>query len=253
MKSFNFTGRKRILREDVFLSTESTDKPFPSISVRVLLSDYEFPSAACVFLEASWKKRFMRIDLGAAKSEIRVNNINLKEFDHIELINFRLKVINPYNSRIMGMADNLKPFTRCKDDDRNYKSILPIVSANLGDDGVIWKLDFDEQKVVLQIEERLGTKEQIASSLTFKSIILPAAFQQILTRVTQNECAQEMLDPEDFCAQWILFVEQLGVKAPAEDLDDYDEWISDAIAALSKRIAARDELLASLEKGGQLI
>lgn len=101
MKRFNFTGRKKILKDDVKVKLRDDFGHSPVVDVRLDLSEYEFPGQAKVILEAEHKTRFMRIDLGSVTPVVMLNGIVLDRFDDAENLQFRIKVVDVENGGLL--------------------------------------------------------------------------------------------------------------------------------------------------------
>lgn len=251
MRKFNYTGRKKILREDVKVLFKDEPNEKPVIDVIVNLTGYEFSNNSHVFLEAQqWKTKFKRIPLGLVQDNIRQSNLPLEEFDDAEGLVFRIKVVNEEKGLLLGVADNIKPYKSDDEQDSNHKSILPVSSVDLSKEGVLWRISYFDQQAVLQIEQDLGNKETVVRSLMFKGLILPAAMRQILIKVTSEEWDEELSDPDELSTRWLLFAKQLGVEPPSLDSEDNEEWVDSVVRVLAHKISARSDVIEQFVLGG---
>lgn len=251
MKRFNYTGRKKILREDVKIRLRGNFEDKPVVDVAISLSDYEFSCNANVFLEPQRKTRFMRIDLGELGNSVRQNDIELTEFDDAEGLDFRVKVVDVANGGLLlGIAENIKPYNKDDKLDENEQSILPVSSVDLSVPGVLWRVAYGDQKAVLEIERRLGSREQVARSLVFRAFILPAAMRQILVKIlSDDEWDEELRETQELSTRWILFARQMGAGLPDKNADDHEEWIDNAVRILSNRIGVREQAINDFVEG----
>lgn len=251
MKRFNYTGRKKVLRDDVKIRLQGDFNDKPIVDVAINLSDYSFPQGSSVFLEPHQKTRFMRIGLGGTADSVRRNSIKLSEFDDAQDIDFRVKVVDASQGLLLGIAENIKPYSKDDQLDENQKSILPVSSVDLSSYGVLWRISQDEQKAVLEIECELGSRDQVVRSLMFRAFIWPAAMRQILVGVlSENDWDPELSDPQDLSTRWLMFTRQIGAGMPVKNaVDRNEEWIDNAVRILTGRIGVRREAIEASAEG----
>lgn len=250
MKRFNYTGRKKIFREDIKVRLQGDFHERPVVDVAVDLADYEFPRFARVFLEAqSNKTRFMRFDLGEVSSSVRRNGIELTEIDDAEHLDFRLKVVDEVRGLLLGIAENLKLYNKDDQLDENQQSILPVSSVDLSSFGVLWRISWGDQKAILEIERELGSRDQVVRSLMFRAFVWPAAMRQILVKVLSEDWDQEMSDPQELSTRWLLFARQIGAGSPDPRVEDHEEWIDNAVRLLANNISVRQQVIEDFTQG----
>ena len=252
MKRFNFTGRKRILKDDIKIRLRDDMDKRPVVDVRLYLSDYEFPGQAKVIIEAEHKTRFMRVDLGSVHPVVMQNGIVLDRFDDAENLQFRVKVVDVENGGLLfGIANKIKPYDKDDNPDKNSKSILPVESKDLVSYGVLWRIDWSNDSVVLQVDRELGSKDQVVRSLTFKSFIFPAAIHQILRKIVNDGWDVDLSDTDELQTQWILFAQQLGAGLPDPSRDaDNEDWIESTIRLFMQKLNVRNNLLEDVMERG---
>jgi hypothetical protein len=249
MKRFNYTGRKKILRDDVKIRLHGGFNDTPIVDAALDFKDYGFPPECSIFLEPQSKTRFMRIELGEVANSVRRNGIKLTEFDDAIDIDFRVKVVDPSKGLLLGIAENVRAYSKDDQLNDNQESILPVSSVDLSSHGVLWRVVQDDQRAVLEIERELGSRDQVVRSLTFRAFILPAAMRQILVKLLSDDQAwdSELSDPQELSTRWLLFTRQIGAGVPEKDMDNV-EWIDNAVRILASRIGVRQEaILASVE------
>ena len=260
MKRFNFTGRKKILQSDVNVTLLTPTDAVPRLSVSANLDDYSFSETAEVFLNAQDKTRFQRFKIGSVKSIENPSEIELSNFDDSEYLGLELKVVEKADGRLVGIANRLPTRSPDEGEQVNRHGILPVVSSDLTQYGVLWRLDISDIDAKLHIEKDLGSRDQVVRSLLFKGFILPAAMRMILDRILRNDWDAELSDPNALSTRWLLFVQQLGCRIPeelnekvgerSEILDEeIDDWLDEAVRLLSKKIAARDKVIQDFESG----
>lgn len=249
MKRFNYTGRKKIFREDVKIRLQGDFHEKPLVDVAINLTDYGFPQEGRVFLEPQCKTRFMRISLGEAANSVRRNRIELTEFDDAEGLDFRIKVVDEVEGLLLGIAENIKPYNKDDKLDQNQQSILPVSSVDLSSHGVLWRIGWGDQKAVLEVESDLGSRDQVVRSLMFKAFIWPAAMRQILVRILSEDWDQQLSDPQELSTRWLLFAKQIGAGMPDPGDKDHEEWIDNTVRILTNTIGVRQKVIEDFAAG----
>lgn len=249
MKRFNYTGRKKVLRDDIKIRLQGDFKEKPIVDVALDLGGYDFPPEGDVYLEPQWKTRFMRLPLGRVSNNLRINGVRLDDFDDAEGLDFRIKIVDEGEGLLLGIAENVKPYNKDDELDQNQQSILPVASVDLSGDGVFWRIKYEGQQAVLQIERELGSREQVVRSLFFRGFILPAAMRQILVTVVTEDWDEELSDPEELSTRWLLFAHQIGAGLPDKNAEDKEEWIDAAVRILATRIGVRQQIIDEYDSG----
>ncbi len=249
MRRFNYTGRKKIYRDDVKIKLRGDFNEKPIVDVAISLDDYDFPRESIVFLEPQLKTRFMRIALGQAIGSVRCNGIELTDFDDAEGLNFRIKVTDESQGLLLGLAENIKPYSKDDKLDGNQQSILPVSSVDLSSYGVFWRIRWGDQKAVLEIERELGSREQVVRSLEFRGFILPAAMRQILVKILSDGWDDELSDPQELSTQWLLFTKQIGAGMPESESSEHEDWIDNAVRLLTLRMGVRQQVINEFTRG----
>ena len=249
MKRFNYTGRKKILHDDVKIRLQGDFNDKPIVDVAISLSDYDFPQGSHVFLEPQRKTRFMRIELGEVVNSVRRNSIELVEFDDALDLDFRVKVVDVSKGLLLGIAENIRPYSKDDQLDDNQQSILPVSSVDLSSYGVLWRIASEDQKAVLEIERELGSRDQVVRSLMFRAFIWPVAMRQILAKVlSSDDWDPELSDPQELSTRWLLFTRQIGAGMPERNSDN-EEWIDNAVRILTSRIGVRRQAIEASAEG----
>jgi hypothetical protein len=249
MRTFNFTGKKKILREDITIRLQNGHQKNLVVDITLDFSDYDFPADDVhVAVEAYYpaSATTMRFNLGELKKVVTYHNIALSEFEEIEDVKFRLKVIKEPTGMILGLANGIKVTDASELQNAKQKNILPVRSIDLSDYGVLWRVRIDEQDAVLEVEKELGHREQVVKSLTFKGFILPAAMHQILSKIVSSGWDPELGDPDEMSTKWLIFAKTMGADMPIPDVDN-EEWLDETVKLLTNRIGVRKQLLERLE------
>jgi len=231
MRSFNYTGRKRITHESVLLAIYTGSDGVNTFSAEFDLSGYKFPSESKVVVEAYYQANWMRFNYGTISQQCAPSQINLDEFTDIEDIKFRVKVTDSTKDTILGLADKIKPVINDRLDFEDDE-ILPVKCADLN--GSIWKVEYsDDDGTTLVIDKGLGDKNILAADLELRALIAPAAMREILIRIFLHEKHYDMDDNEDWRTKWLIFCKNLGfVDFPTDraDIEDIYEWIDNVVA-----------------------
>ena len=90
IRRLNYTGRKRIKREDVSILLHDNPAMFDADLTR--LAEYALPKDAFVFVEARLQTRWMRFKYGTVGAITPDPDRRLTEFDSAEGIRFSVKV-----------------------------------------------------------------------------------------------------------------------------------------------------------------
>jgi len=250
MKRFNYTGRKKVLRDDINIRLQGDFHEKPIVDVALNLDGYDFPPEGDVYLEPQWKTRFMRVHLGRVSNNLRMNGIPLHDFHDAEGLDFRIKVVDQGEGLLLGIAENVKPYNKDEELDQNQQSILPVSTVDLSGYGVLWRIYYGEdQQATLQVERELGSREQVVRSLFFRGFILPAAMHQILVKVVAEDWDEELADPVELSTRWLLFAQQIGAGLPDKKADDNEEWINEAVRILANRIGVRQQIIDEYDSG----
>jgi len=250
MKRFNYTGRKKILKQDIRIRLHGDFNEPPVVDFQVDLEGYDFQLDAEVFLEAWDVTRFMRFKVGKVSGSIRKNNIELYDFDDAENLSFNIKVVDINSGGVLlGIAEKVMPNDKDNLPDKNYKSILPVASTDLSSYGVLWRVEWHDENAVLQVESELGNREQVVRSNIFRAFIYPAAMRQILMKILSDGWDDQLEDPDDLSTRWLRFAEQLGAERPVPDSDN-EEWLDTAIRLFMNKMDIREKIIDEFSEGG---
>jgi len=112
IRRFNYTGRKRILREDVPISLTGS-KPIWGFDIDLTrITSYEFPPSARIYVEAYEQASYMRFDFGSVEKIAPVSKDArvLSEFEGSDGVRFRIKVVDAsLDAKVLAEADGILP------------------------------------------------------------------------------------------------------------------------------------------------
>jgi hypothetical protein len=232
MRSFNYTGRKKILRKDFALGIYTNDKD--DIYFEVNLPDFMalgYCPKSKIFVEAYRKAGYMRFDYGTVANNKEFDGY-LSEFDDPDDIYFRIKVISEEGKKLEGVADRIRPEIEKQTD-------LSIINVRVVDlSGAIWSIEYSDENPTILLDKSFS-KMTIHSDVKFKTIILPSVLREILTRILliEKDFSIDFDDVEgDWRNRWMYFCkETLGSAFTQEDIENMDEdkkfnWIDETVA-----------------------
>ncbi len=232
IRKLNFTGRKRILRQDARIRIhEERDEIW--FEAALSLGRYGLDAQARVFVEAQRQTQYRRFDFGTVGNLQPPADCSLKPFGSPEALLFRVKVVSPDHPRglILAQADKIRPRRVVDDGDRI--SLLPVVpDENLGEE--IWQLEFGDD-TRLKLNSAVGDWRALARDPAFEALVYPSILRTVLVRICLQEEYGDADDPDDWRSRWLRFAISLGGTAPPKDEDGQESWIDDVVRAFCRK------------------
>jgi hypothetical protein len=234
-RRLNYTGRKKIKRENVSIGFIRQDGAVTAFAVSKLdLNDLELPPEAGVFVEAYYRTELKRFDFGTAGSIRNPSPCDLRGMAYPENLKFRILVVDPLDGKILAHADGISP-----EEPAEKKPILPVEFSDLENE--IWRVKY-EGSPVLMINSRIPGIQNIArQDPQFLIYVYPQVIREVLTHMVFVEGVDSTAEPStDWHGDWLNFVGQLGVRIPETLLNKDDEnfseedalkWIDDSVSA----------------------
>jgi len=227
----NFTGRKRIPREQIRVGINGSGST-AVVGATFDLGSMGFPDTARVVLEAQAGWTVQRFEWGTVAHPVEPDARTLTEFSSTSGLLFRLKVIatGDNDGRLLGVADKIKPTGDL--DQAAQQSFVVVRPQDLGDR--VWKLEFDESQPLLLVNNKLQDHHDFLKRRDVAALILPEVLHRILDR------AIELGEDDDAADAWANMVIRLGERlagrtAPdSDDKDEVERWIDEAISAFSR-------------------
>jgi hypothetical protein len=239
LRRFNYTGRARLLGEDVRFSLKQEGSQW-SFDAVLSLEEYELPADALVAVEAYRQTTWMRFDFGTVGAMQAPANRLLTEFDSPEDILFRVRVTSPGtpeepHGMLIAEADRIRLRSPEETEDPRIP-LLPVLPADLGTE--LWRVDFENYPRLL-FNSAAGSYKEIGLNPGFVAIVYPAALREVLGRILHREDYRDLDEPNDWQSAWLRFAAQvLGVGDPPKDGDGEeadDDWIDAAAAAFARK------------------
>jgi len=239
IRRLNYTGRRRIRREDVGIQIRASGDGALSLDATVSLAGYRLPEDARVFIEAYRQTIWQRFDFGTVGAVRPPPDRGLGAFGSGDGVLFRVKVVEArgagagnHPARILAHADSIRPRVA---EQREKRSLLAVDAGDFRDE--VWRLEFDESgPPVLKVSRHLIPNwRSLPGTPAFQALALPAIFRSILTRILVTHQHTDLEDVSDWRTQWLRFACGLpGIRhLPGNDADS-DEWIDEAVAAFSR-------------------
>lgn len=257
IRSFNYTGRKKIERSRVVVAVLAADDGALTFDASIRFDGLELPSDAAVVVEACYGSSYMRFPFGTVAHCLPPADRRLTLIENGHAALFRVKVIDPMdqNGRILAEADKIAP----KDPsvlDANRRSLLHVDYQDLGD--AIFKLEFSGVMPVLYVNERIeGIADIARRDPAFNALVYPSIVRQILTEILVVRAYDPDETDDGWEALWLRFIQNFfGTPVPDFDLNDEEnsrrqrlEWIEEAVLAFCAWRHAREQYVGSRHPG----
>jgi len=238
IRRLNYTGRKRIRREDVCITIFESDDSPPRFEARLNLGTYELPHEAQVFVEAYRQTTWMRFRFGTVGNVQPEDPLLLTDFGSPEGVLFRVRVSSLENPRgkLLAEADRIHP----RKPDEQEQSRIPLLSvvpsADLGEE--VFRVDFSDRPILL-VNAKIPDWKVATRTPVFVSLVYPAVLREILARILHLGHPGEIEEDGDWHSQWLRFATLLpgmSTDVPASDNQEAaDRWIDEAVGAFCRQ------------------
>lgn len=251
IKRINYTGRRRINKDDVSINVHQNGNAAATVSAQVSLVRYRFPATARIFVEAFRQTSLMRFEWGTVSEPIAPPDCALTDFQQTEGVRFRVKVVEEETivgtnaRRLLAVADRLSPHV-LEETQSQAESLLPLVSADIPE---VWRVDFpaDGGEPVLEVNRELvPNPSALGRSEHFVSLVLPTVLRIVLTHVLLVEQYDGCDEGEDWRALWLRMARScIGAGRVPEmsrsnsgqmtNQADIEEWIETVVEMFARR------------------
>jgi hypothetical protein len=236
IRRFNYTGRKKILREHAQVSLTGS-KPIWGFDIDLgQIGTYELPSNARIYLEAYEQASYMRFDFGtiAGIAPPPKEGRLLSEFEGSDGVRFRIKVVDPLDAKLLAEADGILPLAP-EEAELNRLPLLPVRYHDLGQE--LWRIGFEEgteNRPALLINDFIEDRTAFVRHPAFTSLVWPTILREILVRILVIDNYRELDDLDDWRCLWLQFAHIFvpGRALPVDREEAFD-WIADAVTAFS--------------------
>jgi hypothetical protein len=237
IRRLNYTGRKRIKRTHAQIGIIRGDTTDASRFLAQLnLGEYLFPPDAKIFVEAYRQTRRIRFEYGTVAFPREVDTPVLTDFDVVEAIRFRVKVLAADGSgKLLGEADQIAPVDM-EEAESKREGLLPVKPEDLGHQ--LWWVDFDSGGPILLVSKRSGDWKGFTRSPHFQWLVLPAVLRLILEKLVELGSDADD-DSETWEGRWMGFASTLrgapsSISSSAAE-EDKQQWIQDTCAAFARQ------------------
>ena len=255
IRKFNYTDRKRILRENVSFQWIESENGNPAtfkakLDFRDLVTDDNLRPDGQIWVEAYSGATVARYHFGTVDGPIEPDDTRLSGFPRGLKPHFRIKVVDPDDprKRLLAFADKIAPVEK-EDIEAGRQSILPVEYVDLGQQ--IWNLRMDDSlEPVLQFNELITEPVNIrvlAKNAEFTALVYPAVIREILSRLLLETDEPGMAVDHD----WLKYGKSLASR-PCPDPERYDddrnedfhrdvrEWIEDVVKDFCRSRSTKD-------------
>ena len=243
-RTINHTGRRKIETKELQINIQEQNKGVPVFDVDFSLNREKLPDNASIYIEAYQRNTLQRFYFGTVGEIHKPENRELDQLDLTSPALFRIRIVDETDhlGRLVASAERLKPEGDNDEDQRS--SLLVVRSRPLGQQ--TWKVEFNtggkpELCINSRIPDAIG---QLKNNPQFQSLILPAAFRQVLMFFLWNEDEEEGSAAE----QWMTFAEHISNERPqSNDPLQLTAWVDDVVERFSEVFELCDILLHKLE------
>jgi hypothetical protein len=253
VRRLNYTGRKRINREDARITLQDSGAPPATFDATLRLAGYGLPPGADVYVEAYRQTTWMRFAFGTVGNVAPPGDRRLAQFDDTEALLFRVRVSSPDDRRgvLLAEADRIRP---CRPEEKITRRVplLPVrPDRDLGSQ--VFRVDFSDSPILL-INAAARDWRGVSRDPAFVSLVFPAVFWEILMRVM---CVDKVLDDDDlhdWRCRWVRFAKTLAgvpdMPGETEDQDAVIDWIEEVVSSFCRRCKMMDRFKEYWSKEG---
>lgn len=248
-RHINHTGRRKIKHSEVEVTLVEQDEMAPAFEIVFKLDKEQLPPDASLFVEAYHRNTSQRFDFGSVSAPVAPIDTTLTEIDLSGPTLFRVKVVDNSEQigRLIASAERLSPND---EDEEDQRASLLIFKSMPEMGNLTWKLSFNEaNKPVLCINNRIPeAKHQLMYNPFFKSLVLPAAFREVLMFILWSE--EDEPAEGTWHSQWLEFANKIASEdcpINEEDPDRLMGWINDVVRAFSEAHHLCDHLIKRME------
>jgi hypothetical protein len=244
IRKFNYTSRAKLKRENISINIFKDVNGKPMFSAELQLQNYDFPGNAKIYVEVYRRTAYQRFDFGTIAERTPVISRSLANFQHIDRIFFRVKIVDESEShgQIIANADQITAKTP-KSSEVERISLLHVDFQDLGDE--VWQLqplDDCDWPLILLNNRIEGIAEIARRDQHFISLVYPNVVEQVLCYIVITLGVDDLEEDTDgeWIPLWLKFA--FNLTGPVTQ-DDPDSWVKKAVGAICsyQRIRERFE------------
>ncbi len=242
-RTFNYTGRRKIEASELQIDYQIDEQGMPFFDVSFNLDKDHLADHCSIYIEAYNRNTLQRFCFGTVGAIQNPEDRRLSEIDLSGPTLFRAHIVDgtEHVGRLVASANRLKPQS---DDDEDRRSSLFVLRARpLGEQ--TWKVEFETGgKPELVINSRIPSPfEQLKTNALFQSLILPAAFRQILMFYILDENEED-----EIVQDWLNFAESIFEERPeGGDASSLMNWVDDVVDRFSDSFSLCSMLINRME------
>ena len=251
----NYTGRKKITKEDVPIRIISNGNGLTFDAELSKLVEYKLDPQARVYVEAyrSASTAWDRWDFGRVGliSPPPIEQRSLDKFGGADGLLFRVKISADGEAlgKLLAEADAIRPVLPDDLDSQGTPLIKPEAGPIRHEP---WRVRFDDDMPVLVINDKTPGWKELVMEPRFRSLVAPAVMRQVMTRILIVDRGQLLSDDDEskWCNRWVRFSESLpGVTECPGGVDDetaietVEDWIDSAVSAFAAKSGLFDRFI----------
>jgi len=236
VRHFNYTGRRRLKREDVRIHLLEEDGRV-SFAAHLNLQGYRLPADALVFVEAYRQYTLMRFAFGSVGRLRPPASCSLSEFTSSDGVRFRVIVTQDAEprGRLLAAADRITP--RREDEPEDTVPLLP-VRADEDLEHEVFRVDFSDDPLLL-INAAADDWREVTRHPAFAALAYPSILREILTRIVVVEGYGDLDDPDDWRSRWLLFARLVlhAGEVPGSSAPHFErlDWVDETVKAFCRQ------------------
>lgn len=240
LRTFNYTGRRRIHQAEASFHVEITPGKSPRFSADIRLNEENYPKEASVYIDAWYKETRQRFSFGTVGRIEPPDNTALDEVESAEGIQFRILIVDETGEHALILGSGTFRIAGEDPDDKDRKSLVSVVARDLGP--LPWKVEFgEESRPTLCINRNIpGAIDKMRSDPVFQALVLPAVMHDILRRIFFTD---EMDPDAEVYRQWLALVLTFTDLEPDDlDREAQERWLDDVVNEFCQRFDLVDRL-----------
>jgi hypothetical protein len=229
IKRINYTGRIRILREDVRIYvTQEAGSP-AVFRAELRLDDYGLPPDAAIRIEAYRGTTWAGFNLGTVGAPDLLGDHPLTEFGEPDGVRFRVRIVSadPHRPVVLAAAEHLSGLAPGDEPD-GREPLLPVVGEDL--DSELWRLETDSAPL-LKVNNKVPNWRALATHPIFLGLVYPNVLRTMLREAVRQKADPD--DPDSFHAKWLRFAQALPNVDPFDPHGDTEDWIESAVSSFA--------------------
>jgi hypothetical protein len=243
-RTINYTGRKRIKKENISINIIKNENNTLYFSVNELdLKELNINTDAKVYIEAYYRTDLKRFDLGNIHN-IKTPIVNdISDLVYIANIKFRVIVVDPSDGKILAHIDNISI---------GKNVLLRVEIKDLNNN--IWMIEYDNDGPILCLNNKIPNIINIVKNdPQFFMYVFPSVIREILTYIF----FVDDYDPEtNWHSNWLTFTKHLIFATPTIldkkddcfDKDEVNEWINNVATEFTNKYKSKyQEYVKNLE------